>query len=89
MIDSDALIFTTNLLAADGSLPGLAGLRIFGFFIFSVGLLSLIRPQVFWYLRVGRKIPGVPAPKIYLLVLRFGAILVIALGLFMMFGLNT
>lgn len=64
-----------------------ASLIFFGFFITAVGVLSLIRPQVFWHLRVGRKIPGVPPNSLYILVLRFGAVLVIILGLLMIFGL--
>ncbi len=84
-----SLIYAVKLQAAAGVHPDLASLRFFGLFTLAVGLLSLIRPQLFWHLRVGRKIPGVPPTKLYLLVLRFGAVLVIALGLWMIFGLNT
>jgi hypothetical protein len=60
----------------------------FGIFIIAIGLSSLIYPQIFWYLRVGRKIPGVPPTKLYLLVLRFGGFLVIILGIYFIIHLR-
>ena len=83
-----SLLFSVNLLAVEAVSPDLSSLRLFGIIILAVGILSLIRPQVFWHLRVGRKIPGVPPTKLYLQVLRFGGILVVALGLWMLFGLT-
>ncbi len=87
MID---FIFQYNLLlsVANPTPVDLSSLRLFGIFILVIGILSLIRPQIFWHLRVGRKIPGVPPNKLYLNVLRFGAILVIALGMVMLFGIQ-
>jgi uncharacterized protein YjeT (DUF2065 family) len=64
-------------------------IRLFGLIITTIGVVSLIRPQFFWHLRVGRKLPGVPPNKLYLNVLRFGAVLVIAIGLLMIFVINT
>lgn len=83
-----SLLFSVKYLAAEAVLPDLSSLRLFGVFILAIGVLSLIRPQVFWHLRVGRKIPGVPPTKLYLYVLRFGGVLVVALGLWMLFGLT-
>ena len=83
-----SFLFSVNLLAVEAVSPDLSSLRLFGILILAVGILSLIRPQVFWHLRVGRKIPGVPPTKLYLQVLRFGGVLVVALGLWMLFGLT-
>lgn len=83
-----SLFFFVEILTVEAVSPDLASLRLFGVFILAVGILSLIRPQVFWHLRVGRKIPGVPPTKLYLIVLRFGGVLVVALGLWMLFGLT-
>lgn len=83
-----SLLFYVNLLVVEAVSPDLSSLRLFGIIILVVGILSLIRPQVFWHLRVGRKIPGVPPNKLYLHVLRFGGALVVALGLWMLFGLT-
>lgn len=83
-----SLFFSVKFLVAEAVLPDLFSLRLFGIFILAIGVLSLIRPQVFWHLRVGRKIPGVPPTKLYLHVLRFGGVLVVALGLWMLFGLT-
>jgi hypothetical protein len=75
-------------LTVEAVSPDLSSLRLFGVLILAVGILSLLRPQIFWHLRVGRKIPGVPPNKLYLIVLRFGGVLVVALGLWMLFGLS-
>ncbi len=83
-----SLLFSVNHLAVEAVSPDLSSLRLFGIIILAVGILSLIRPQVFWHLRVGRKIPGVPPTKLYLQVLRCGGVLVVALGLWMLFGLT-
>lgn len=83
-----SLFRSIQLLATETVLPSLYSLRLFGIFILAIGILSLIRPQIFWHLRVGRKIPGVPPTKLYLHVLRFGGVLVVALGLWMIFGLT-
>jgi len=83
-----SLFRSIQLLATETVLPSLYSLRLFGIFILAIGILSLIRPQIFWHLRVGRKIPGVPPTKLYLHVLRFGGGLVVALGLWMIFGLT-
>jgi hypothetical protein len=64
------------------------GMIIFGIFIIAIGLSSVIYPQLFWYLRVGRKIPGVPPNKLYLQVLRIGGLLVIILGIYVIIYLR-
>lgn len=86
MLTSFILSYAQVLVASP--VPGnTVNLKFFGLFLLAVGLLSLFRPQIFWHLRVGRKIPGVPPSKLYLLILRFGAVLVIILGLAMVFEL--
>ncbi len=82
------LLYSVNFLTTGVVSPDLSGLRLFGIFILAVGIISLIRPHIFWHLRVGRKIPGVPPTKLYLNVLRFGGILVVMLGLWMIFGIS-
>ena len=64
------------------------GMVFFGLFIVAIGLLSVVYPQVFWYLRVGRKIPGVPPNKLYLVVLRIGGLLTILLGIYVIIYLR-
>jgi hypothetical protein len=83
-----SLYYPVCFLAAEVVLPDLSSLRLFGVLLLATGILSLLRPQLFWHLRVGRKIPGVPPNKLYLIVLRFGGVLVVALGLWMLFGLS-
>ncbi|MEW5785040.1 MAG: DUF6199 family natural product biosynthesis protein [Bacillota bacterium] len=54
----------------------------FGLFMLAIGLLTIIYPRLFWYLRVGRKIAvaGAAPSRLYLLVLRFGGILLCVLA---------
>ncbi len=66
----------------------IGGIILFGVFIVAIGLLSVVYPQMFWHLRVGRKIPGVPPNKLYLLVLRIGGLLVILLGIYVIIFLR-
>ncbi len=77
--------FVAKTLLSPTSQPpiDLSGVQYFGIFIVIIGLVSLVFPQVFWHLRVGRKIPGVPPNKLYLIVLRFGGVLVVVLGVYM------
>ncbi|GEM_PF-887195 len=60
----------------------------FGIFISTLGMISIIYPRIFWYLRVGRKLKGAAPGKLYLWVIRFGGILVLAMGLFMIYSAN-
>ncbi|MDY6827006.1 MAG: hypothetical protein SVV67_07500 [Bacillota bacterium] len=72
-------------LAAGKNVPVPTGnLIFFGILIIAVGLASLIYPQIFWHLRVGRKVPDMAPNRAYLTLLRFGGILVIILGLVML-----
>ncbi len=65
-------------------MPG--SIMFFGIFITVLGMISVIYPQIFWYLRVGRKLNGARPGKLYLWVLRFGGILTTAIGLFMIYS---
>lgn len=78
---------TINLFLTSGNPQAIepGNLIFFGLLIIVFGLVSIIFPQFFWQLRVGRKIPGVPPNKLYLMVLRFGGLLVIILGLIMLY----
>lgn len=82
MINLEKLAAKTILSTANQTPVDLSGVQYFGILIIIVGLVSLAFPQAFWHLRVGRKIPGVPPNRLYLLVLRFGGMLVIALGIY-------
>ncbi len=78
-----------SLLNATTQVPdNVGGMIFFGLFIVAIGLFSVVYPQVFWYLRVGRKIPGVPPNKLYLAVLRIGGLLVILLGIYVIIYLR-
>ncbi|MDW7739848.1 MAG: hypothetical protein SCJ97_07315 [Bacillota bacterium] len=72
--------YFSGLLAV---LPPTGGLIFFGIFTIIIGLTSIIYPRLFWYLRIGRKIGQVPPQNLYLLVLRFGGLLVVILGIVM------
>jgi len=76
-----------SLLLSAGQVPefNLGSMIVFAVMIMAIGLVSIIYPQLFWHLRVGRKIPSVPSNKLYLLVLRFGGILVVVFGLVMIY----
>jgi len=76
-----------NLLLLSGSARPVIpeSLLFFGLLILAAGVVSLIRPEIFWHLRVGRKIPGVPPVKLYLTVLRFGGLLTVALGVLFLY----
>jgi hypothetical protein len=75
-------LITTNCLAAVKPLAeNVTSLYFFGILLVALGVFSVLRPQTFWHLRVGRKIPGVQPNKLYLIVLRFGGIMTTLLGI--------
>jgi hypothetical protein len=77
------------LLNAASQVPSdTGGVIFFGVFIIAIGVFSVVYPQAFWYLRVGRKIPGVPPNKLYLVVLRIGGLLAILLGIYVIIYLR-
>jgi hypothetical protein len=76
------------LAAANSSKPDLGGLNFFAVFLILVGLVSVINPNLFWYLRIGRKVPHISPSKLYLGLLRFGGVLVIALGIYLLIYLR-
>lgn len=76
---------TFMLAAAQGAPLNQGSLTVFGIFILIVGTISLVYPRLFWHLRIGRKVPGVEPSGLYLFMLRFGGLLVIALGLILIF----
>lgn len=59
-------------------------LIFFGIFIIAIGLASIIYPQLFWYLRIGRKVPRVAPMRSYLILLRIGGLLAMTLGIYML-----
>jgi hypothetical protein len=78
-----------TLLSAASQLPdNTSGIIFFGVFIIAIGIFSVVYPQTFWHLRVGRKIPGVPPNKLYLVVLRIGGLLTILLGIYVIIYLR-
>ncbi len=64
------------------------GVKIFAAMLILIGLVSVVYPRLFWYLRVGRKVPWVIPSPIYLALLRFGGILVVALGVYVLYYLG-
>ncbi len=70
--------------AASGevSVPGSErGLLFVGAIVLAIGLISVINPRFFWYLRIGRRLPqGATPGRLYLNVLRFGGILACAVA---------
>jgi uncharacterized membrane protein HdeD (DUF308 family) len=73
---------STNIIAVVNPLAeNVASLYFFGILLIALGVFSIIRPQTFWHLRVGRKIPGVKPSNLYLHLLRFGGIMTALLGL--------
>ena len=81
MIRYYQLITTTIFAVVKPLAENVTNLYFFGILLVALGVFSVLRPQTFWHLRVGRKIPGVKPNKLYLLVLRFGGILTTLLGL--------
>jgi hypothetical protein len=76
-------------LATSGNVsPDLGGLNFFAVLIILVGLVSVIYPHLFWHLRIGRKVPHVKPSNLYLNLLRFGGILVVALGIYVIFYIS-
>jgi len=81
MVSYNQLLIYFSLTATSKQPPVNPGsLLFFGILLIAVGMVSIICPQVFWYLRIGRKVPGVQPSGLYLWLLRFGGLLVIALG---------
>ncbi|HSW36681.1 MAG TPA: DUF6199 family natural product biosynthesis protein [Candidatus Limnocylindrales bacterium] len=93
-IGAAILILIATLLFPSGTMGAVASngnvlspvnpdsLLFFGLFITVIGAVSALRPRLFWYLHVGRKIKDVPPNKLYLLVLRSGGVLVLFLGIY-------
>lgn len=79
-----------SLYAATGQAPPpqeRTGLLFFGVLLLVIGLVSIIYPRLFWWLRVGHKIPHVAPVKGYLTLLRIGGLLVCALALYILLKL--
>ncbi len=74
-------ISTNNIAAVKPLAENVASLYFFGILLIALGVFSVVRPQTFWHLRVGRKIPGVKPSSLYLYLLRFGGIMTTILGL--------
>lgn len=74
------LIYISLTATSKQPLVNPGSLIFFAILLIAVGVVSTIRPQVFWYLRIGRKVPGVQPSGLYLWVLRIGGLLVIVLG---------
>ncbi len=73
---------STNIFAAVKPLAeNVASLYFFGILLIALGVFSVVRPQTFWHLRIGRKIPGVRPSNLYLHLLRFGGVMTAILGL--------
>ncbi len=90
MLSYNQFLLNRIFLTSGNQVPVNTGnLLFFGLFIMAVGLVSIIYPQAFWYLRVGRKLPGVPPSRLYLGVLRFGGLLVIGLAAIILYSIGN
>lgn len=76
------------LAAGANAKPDLGGLSLFAVFFILLGLVSVIFPKLFWHMRIGRKVPHVTPSKLYLGMLRFGGLLVVALGVYLLVFIN-
>ena len=80
-----------GLAAAGNQIENITGsLIFFSLFFMAIGLISIVYPRLFWYLRIGRKVKGVEPSSVYLWVLRFGGLMLFALnaGILYYFVLN-
>jgi len=70
-----------GLAAAGNQIENITGsLIFFSLFFMAIGLISIVYPRLFWYLRIGRKVKGVEPSSVYLWVLRFGGLMLFALS---------
>ncbi len=80
MITNFAGISAAGLAAAGKQIENITGsLLFFSLFFMVIGLISIVYPRLFWYLRIGRKVKGVEPSSIYLWVLRTGGFMLFAL----------
>lgn len=81
-------IITSLLLATSAKAtniePNPGGLTLFAVLFILLGLVSVVFPKAFWHMRIGRKVPHVKPSKLYLGMLRFGGLLVVALGIYLL-----
>ncbi len=75
--------YVLTLTAGKSAEDVLGGLLFFSILLIAIGLTSIIYPRLFWHLRIGRRVKGLEPSSLYLWVLRFGGILVLALGILM------
>ncbi len=76
-----------TILAVGETLPEVPeSIMFFGIIFIIIGMISILYPQFFWYLRVGRKLEGATPGKLYLWVLRFGGIMVVIVGLVIVYS---
>ena len=69
------------ILSATGTPPvNPWSLLFFGLLVIAIGITSIVYPQLFWYLRIGRKLKEGSPSRLYLVVLRFGGVLNVAVG---------
>jgi hypothetical protein len=83
------LIFTNIIATVKPLAENVTSLYFFGFLLIALGVFSVVRPQTFWHLRVGRKIPGVKPSSLYLFLLRFGGIMTTILGIVIILNART
>lgn len=70
-----------GLAAAGKQIENITGsLLFFSLLFMAIGLISIVYPRLFWYLRIGRKVKGVEPSSVYLWVLRIGGFMLFALG---------
>ncbi|WP_314590507.1 DUF6199 family natural product biosynthesis protein [Paenibacillus terrigena] len=57
----------------------------FGLIIIAIGLMNIFKPSLAWYLKEGWKVSGDSEPSdTYLALTRFGGVVAIIMGLFVM-----
>ncbi|HPU02088.1 MAG: hypothetical protein GX890_09055 [Firmicutes bacterium] len=65
--------------------PGGTGPVVLALIILAIGLVSLLSPKTFWWLRIGRKAKDIPPVPAYLMVLRIGGALTCAVAIYLLY----
>ncbi len=61
------------------------GLMIMALIILAIGLVSIFYPQVFWWMRIGRKAKHISPVAAYIMVLRIGGVLTCGAALYLIY----
>lgn len=65
--------------------PDKSSFTVLALFILAIGLVSLLYPKLFWWMRIGRKAKHIPPVTAYIVVLRIGGVLTCAVALYLLY----